>query len=188
MTAGRNSVSKKKDWQTPEKYVGAVKEMFGGAIQLDPCSSLYSIVNANVEYMLPEQDGLSMFWNYPTIYVNPPYGNDTERGTRIYDWLEKCVESNRIFQSEVIALIPVATNTAHWKKYIYGKAVSICFLYDTRLKFLVDGKNEGKGAPMSCAIIYWGKDYDRFYNIFIQYGAVVDIRNLIGIKIGSKIE
>lgn len=185
MTAGRQSVSKKKDWQTPKKYVDAVKDVFGGIISLDPCSSQYSIVNAEVEYMLPEHDGLSQIWNFQTIYVNPPYGNDTERGTRIIDWLRKCDQANSVFGSEVIALIPVATNTAHWKKYIYGKATAICFLYDTRLKFLVDGKDEGKGAPMSCAIIYWGNNFQRFFDVFIQHGAVVDIRNLQGIKVGE---
>jgi len=184
MTAGRKSVSKKKDWQTPQKYVDAVKEVFGGIIHLDPCSSEHSIVGAKVEYMLPDRDGLSEFWNYPTIYVNPPYGNDTERGTRIIDWLRKCEEANRVFESEIIALIPVATNTAHWKEYVYGKATAICFLYDTRLKFLVDGKDEGKGAPMSCAVIYWGKNFKRFFDVFIKYGAVMNIDNLRGIKIG----
>jgi hypothetical protein len=53
--------------------------------------------------------------------------------------------------------VPVASNTAHGKKYVYGKATGICFLYDTRLRFLIDGKDEGKGDPMSCAMIYWGK-------------------------------
>ena len=57
MTAGRKSVSEKKDWQTPQKYVDAVKEVFGGIIHLDPCSSQYSIVGAQVEYLLPKQDG-----------------------------------------------------------------------------------------------------------------------------------
>jgi len=186
MTAGRKSVSKKKDWQTPQKYVDAVKDVFGGVIHLDPCSSQYSIVQAEVEYMLPKQDGLSQIWNFPTIYVNPPYGNDVERGTKIIDWLRKCEEANRVFESEVIALIPVATNTAHWKKYIYGSATGICFLYDTRLKFLVDGKDEGKGAPMSCAVIYWGNNFERFFDVFIQHGAVMDIRNLHGVKISEQ--
>lgn len=186
MTAGRQSVSKKKDWQTPIKYVNAVKEVFGGVVHLDPCSSQYSIVNAEVEYMLPKHDGLSQVWNFQTIFVNPPYGNDPERGTKIIDWLRKCDEANKVFDSEVIALIPVATNTAHWKKYIYGKAAGICFLYDTRLKFLVEGKDEGKGAPMSCAMIYWGSNFQHFFNVFIQYGAVIDIRPLQGIKIGDQ--
>ncbi len=183
MTAGRQVVSTKKDWGTPQKYVDAVKEVFGGIIHLDPCSNLYSIVGAVVEYMLPTHDGLSQFWNFPTIYVNPPYGNDGKRGTKIIDWLSKCEEAHRVFQSEVIALIPVATNTGHWKKYIYGKATGICFLYDTRLRFLVDGKDEGKGAPMSCAMIYWGKNYPLFFDVFIQYGAVVNIENLHGANI-----
>jgi len=184
MTAGRQVVSTKKDWGTPQKYVDAVKEVFGGIIHLDPCSSPFSIVGAVVEYMLPDYDGLSLFWNFPTIYVNPPYGNDVKRGSKIIDWMRKCEEANRVFQSEVIALVPVASNTAHWKKYVYGKATGICFLYETRLRFLIDGKDEGKGAPMSCAMIYWGKNYSRFFDVFIQYGAVVNIENLHGVKIG----
>ena len=184
MTAGRQVVSEKKDWGTPKKYVDAVKEVFGGVINLDPCSSLFSIVEAKVEYKLPECDGLSQFWNFPTIYVNPPYGNDVERGTKIIDWLRKCEEANRVFQSEVIALVPVATNTGHWKQSIYGKATGICFLYDTRLRFLVDGKDEGKGAPMSCAMIYWGTNFPCFFDVFIKYGAVVNIESLYGVKIG----
>ncbi len=185
MTAGRQVVSKKKDWGTPQKYVDAVKEVFGGVIHLDPCSSPFSLVAAKVEYKLPECDGLSQFWNFSTIYVNPPYGNDLERGTKIIDWLCKCEEANRVFQSEVIALVPVATNTGHWKKFVYGKATGICFLYDTRLRFLVDGKDEGKGAPMSCAMIYWGQKFPRFFDVFIKYGAVVNIENLCGVKIGD---
>jgi hypothetical protein len=184
MTAGRHVISKKKDWGTPQKYVDAVKEVFGGVIHLDPCSSPHSIVGAVVEYMLPEHDGLSASWNFPTIYVNPPYGKDVERGTRISDWFRKCEEANRLYKSEVIALVPVATNTVHWKEYVYGKATGICFLYDTRLRFLIDGKDEGKGAPMSCAMIYWGRNFKRFFDVFIKYGAVVNLENLRGVRIG----
>jgi hypothetical protein len=86
----------------------------------------------------------------------------------------------------VLALVPVATNTGHWKKYVYGKATAICFLYDTRLRFLVNGEDAGKGAPMSCAMIYWGKNVERFNDIFIHFGAVVNIENLKGIAIGQR--
>lgn len=184
MTAGRKVVTEKKDWGTPKKYVDAVRKVFGGVIHLDPCSNKHSIVNAKVEYSLPKTDGLSQFWNFPTIYVNPPYGNDAERGTRIIDWIRKCEEANRVFGSEVIALIPVATNTSHWKDYIYNRASAVCFLYDTRLKFLENGKEEGKGAPMSCAMVYWGKNYKCFFDVFIKYGAVINLQPLHNIKIG----
>jgi len=184
MTAGRKVISTKKDWGTPQKYVDAVKEVFGGVIYLDPCSSSFSIVKAKVEYKLPDSDGLFESWDFPTIYVNPPYGNDKERGTKIINWIRKCEDANRVYQSEVIALVPVATNTRHWKEYIYGKATAICFLYDTRLKFLVDGKDEGTGAPMSCAMIYWGCNFQCFFEVFIKFGAVINIENLHGVQMG----
>ena len=188
MTAGRKVVGQSQDWGTPQKYVDAVREFFGGAIQLDPCSNRYSIVNSSVEYSLPKHDGLRESWKFQTIYVNPPYGINPEHGTNIKDWLRKCEEAHRLYQSEVIALVPVATNTGHWKKYIYGKATAICFLYDTRLRFLVNGKDAGKGAPMSCAMIYWGKDFERFSQVFIRFGAVVNIENLKGTVIGQASE
>ena len=81
--------------------------------------------------------------------------------------------------------MPVATNTAHWKNYVFGRATGVCFLYDTRLRFLVEGRDEGKGAPMSCAMIYWGKNYDGFFEVFMRYGAVLGLRPLYGKQIGE---
>lgn len=68
---------------------------------------------------------------------------------------------------------------------MYGKATAICFLYDTRLRFLVNGEDSGKGAPMSCALVYWGCEYDRFFEVFIRYGAVMNIEHLRGVKIAQ---
>lgn len=72
MSAGRKVNTTSLDWGTPEKYVDAVKEFFGGEIDLDPCSNCYSIVKARVEYILPKNDGLKDNWNFRRIYVNPP--------------------------------------------------------------------------------------------------------------------
>jgi len=184
MSAGRTINTLSQSWGTPHKYVEAVKTVFGEQIALDPCSNEFSVVNAKVEYRLPEHDGLKESWDYPTIYVNPPYGIDKERGTTIKNWLARCALAHEEHNSEVLALVPIATNTAHWKKYVFTKAKSICFLYDTRLRFLENGLDSGKGAPMACAMIYWGNNPNKFYDVFIEHGAVVDISNLIGEKIG----
>ena len=178
MTAGRTVIGLSRDWGTPEKYVAAVRQVFGGQIDLDPCSNKFSIVSAKVEYLLPTQDGLKESWRFQRIYVNPPYGSDAERGTRIRDWLARCAEAHEGFGSEVLALVPVATNTGHWKKYVWGAATAIAFLHDTRLKFLVNGRSTGKGAPMSCAMVYWGTGLVRFRQAFSEYGAVVDVRDV----------
>lgn len=185
MSAGRTVNSQSQHWGTPPKYVNVVKKFFGGEIDFDPCSNEYSIVQAKVECRLPKQDGLTIEWNYPRIYVNPPYGNDKERKTTIKHWLSKCSSAYEDFGSEVLALIPVATNTGHWKRSVWSKARAVCFLYDTRLKFLENGMDKGKGAPMSCAMVYWGDNYHAFFDLFIEYGAVIDIRNLHEVKISK---
>lgn len=185
MTAGRKVNTKSQNWGTPAKYVNAIKAFWNGRIDLDPCSNEYSIVHAATEYRLPEHDGLKESWNYPTIYVNPPYGADRLRGTTIKDWLARCARANVDYQSEVIALVPVATNTSHWKSYVFGQAEAICFLYDTRLRFLEDGVDRGKGAPMACCLVYWGDNYRRFAEQFMLYGAVTNISNLKNVRIGK---
>ena len=185
MTAGRNNAeSLSQNWCTPPKYVDAVRRFFSGSIALDPCSNRHSIVRAGVEYCLPETNGLTASWDYPTIYVNPPYGSDRNRGTTIRDWLRMCAETHTKHDVEILALVPVATNTRHWKQYVFGAATAVAFLYDTRLRFLVDGKDGGKGAPMSCAMIYWGPQYQRFEKIFLRFGAVVDVRHLHDKEVG----
>jgi hypothetical protein len=185
MSAGRTLNTLSQEWGTPEKYVNAVRDFFGGNIDLDPCSNKHSIVNARTEYRLPKHDGLRETWNFPSIYVNPPYGIDKEHGTSIKKWLCRCAVAYKEHKSEVLALVPVATNTGHWKNHVFGVATGVCFLYDTRLKFLVNGQNGGKGAPMSCAMIYWGKDFERFHASFRKFGAVVDLRPLQGKKFGE---
>ena len=184
MTAGRHVNATSQSWCTPYKYVEAIKLFWNGKIDLDPCSNEYSVVKAEVEYSLPDKDGLKESWDFPTVYVNPPYGADRQRGTTIKNWLAKCAEAHNNYNSEVIALVPVATNTSHWKKCVFGEADAICFLYDTRLRFLENGLDVGKGAPMACCLIYWGDNTERFTDIFIKYGAVINISSLKNKAIG----
>lgn len=184
MTAGRHVNTLSQSWGTPPKYVNAIKQFWNGHIGLDPCSNEYSVVHADIEYLLPKNDGLKEEWKSKTIYVNPPYGSDRERGTTIKDWLAKCVNSHKKYGADIIALVPVAPNTGHWKKFVFGQANAICFLYDTRLRFLENGQDVGKGAPMACCLIYWGTDIERFMEHFLEYGATVDISSLQSKNIG----
>lgn len=169
--AGMSVHSNSTDWNTPKKYIDAVYKVLE-IIDLDPCSNNTSIVNANNEFILPV-DGLKEEWDYKTIFVNPPYGRDYDRKTTIKDWIKKCYESNKKYNSEILLLIPVATNTTHWKEYIFGKASGICFLADTRLKFRINGSEDNKGCPTACAMIYFGSNYKKFNEVFSNYGYVI---------------
>jgi hypothetical protein len=73
MSAGRTVNSQSQSWGTPMKYVRAIKLFFNGSISLDPCSNEYSIVQAETEFMLPHNDGLTEDWNFPTIRMNYEY-------------------------------------------------------------------------------------------------------------------
>ena len=185
MSAGRKVRTQSQHWGTPDKYVSAIRNFFGGGISLDPCSNEFSIVGAATEYRLPMHDGLKESWDFPTIFVNPPYGLDHERGTAIRHWLQRCHLAHENYGSEVLGLVPVATNTGHWKKHVFGPATAVCFLYDTRLRFLVDGVDGGKGAPMSCAMVYWGRNYRRFSEVFREFGAVLNLAELKTVKSGK---
>ena len=168
MSAGRNAVSDKKDWNTPPKYIKVIEDVLG-KVDLDPCSNDDSMLDSIVKYSLPI-DGLKESWNYKKIFVNPPYGFNKENKTTIYNWIEKGVEANKKYGSEILYLIPVATNTKHFKKLIFENANGLCFLADTRLKFWSGGKEDKKGAPMSCCMVYFGDDYNKFKNILKEYG------------------
>lgn len=174
MTAGRQAVSIAKDWCTPPSIVSSVKATFGGAIDLDPCSNEHSLVGARREYRLPEVDGLRADWDARTIYVNPPYGSDPERGTRIMHWFQR-ITSAVAEGSEVIALVPVAPNTRHWKEHVFPRASAICFLSEPRVRFYIRGREDPKGAPMACAVVYWGPDWHSFGREFRRHGVVMPL-------------
>lgn len=172
MSAGRKNTSDKKDWNTPPKYINLIKDFFG-KIELDPCSNVNSFVDAETKYILPT-NGLNESWNFKTVFVNPPYGRNPDDKTSLYNWILKGVESAKL-GNEILYLIPVATNTKHFKTLIFKNATSICFLEDTRLKFWNNGNEDKKGAPMACCLVYFGNNHDKFLNVFNKCGKIFKI-------------
>ncbi len=167
MTAGRvNSLKNKDDWNTPTKIVEILYQ-FWSVIELDPCSNENSIVNAITNVVLPDDGLLYDYTKYKSIFINPPYGKG------ISNWIAKACIDN--IDNEIVLLIPVATNTSYWKRYIFNSAKAICFLFDSRLKFRANGNENNKGCPMACCLIYYGKDYNRFEQTFRQLGNIVKL-------------
>lgn len=174
MTAGRSVTTKSVCWGTPQEYLDSVRSVLG-EVTLDPCSNEWSIVNAAVEYKLPENNGLLDSWEYDTIFVNPPYGRCKESKTSIKNWIQRCSDS-AAQGSEVLALVPVATNTSHWKDIVFKTASAICFLSAPRVKFLENGVPSEKGAPMACAMVYWGAYPENFKAEFDKHGHTIITR------------
>lgn len=172
MTAGRSTISSSQCWNTPPNIAELVHKFF--VVKLDPCSNEHSIIQAENRYILPT-NGLKESWEYENIFINPPYGRDKERKTSIKDWFRKAIEAHSK-GSEIVMLVPVATNTTHWKEYVFNKATSICFISEPRVKFLIDGQLNTKGAPMACCVIYYGKHSQKFEEVFKELGNIVLMR------------
>lgn len=146
--------SGKSDWETPDDLMAALREGFGW-FDLDPCaveatkkahrhigpdSQGLSVIDGRA---IHSYDGLDHNWGLK-VYVNPPYG----RG--IGNWVEKCYhEVERSNADLVVALLPVATDTAWWRLYV-SQATEVRFLKG-RVHFVgADGP-----APFASAIVVW---------------------------------
>lgn len=199
-------------WCTPEWVLKACKKAVGtDQFSLDPCSNSTSIVHAKTEFRLPEKNGLHEEWNYPTIFVNCPYGTchvhktlntefegkwgDADKATKalyettsIEDWLFKCSQAQVEYNSHVLALIPATPETVGWRKWIWAYADAVCFV-KKRIKFIdpVTGKLCTQGFPKPHAIVYWGDNFKRFYDVMRDVGTVVPAGGLLDNMIQSLI-
>ena len=109
--------------------------------------------------------------------MNPPYGTDPIRGTRIADWFARITQAS-CAGSQIMALVPVAPNTQHWKQHVFPVASAVCFLYAPRLRFYLHGQEDPRGAPMACAVVYYGSDLRSFADEFRQHGAVISLSGI----------
>lgn len=184
MKAGRNAITIKKDWNTPLKYVDTAISFFnkiGYDIELDPATNEKSLIPAKIKYILPYNNGLNETWNVKTIWLNPPFGRDITNKTSLKDWVKKAYETNLYHNTEILMLLPCSLNTSHFQNIIFNaKMGGIVFLNDTRLRFLDASNNNNedkKGSPIGMCIVYFGKHYTIFNEIYKKYGKCFEIIN-----------
>lgn len=134
---------------TPSYVLDPVREVFGGSIDVDPCTTPENPVGATIFYTV-DVDGLAHEWGTGSVFVNPPYGKARE------PWVEKCIEAAGR-GARVILLMPAATDTR-----IFQRAVSCAddVLYvKGRLKFGVLRPNRRQvAASHPSALIGWNVD------------------------------
>ncbi len=168
--AGYIGTSKKTDWNTPAYLLDHCREAMGQEFDLDPCSNDTSLVRAKKSVILPE-DGLELNWiTYPNIFVNPPFGRDLKRGTSIKDWVQK-VSNTYTFSSaihNIFLLIPAAVDTKVWQDIIFKDGPHVCFIRG-RIKFV----GAEAHCPMPMAMVYYGREIDRFNDVFKTIGHVI---------------
>lgn len=196
--AGHIADSSNINWCTPKEILVAVRLLFNGDPDLDPCSNSHSLVNAKLSYSLPKVNGLLEKWNYSTVFVNPPFGkcyiNDklelllpkqykdlskeakkSYKRQTLFDWTKKCNDVWYYYQNEIVLLIPGAFETKHYQRIIYPNATAILYP-EGRVNYVIPGQTGTNSPPMNSALIYWGNKPDLFKQIFEFKGHVEVLR------------
>ena len=135
-------------WTTPSNVLERLYGVVGGRFGLDPCSPVRrgskAPVRARLRYVAAD-DGLSLPWSAPSVFVNPPYG----RGLRA--WIAKAHEETASGRADlVIALIFARPDTGWWHGHVAG--IADVWMLRGRLVF-GSGTNV---APFPSAIVIWG--------------------------------
>ncbi len=160
-TKGKTNKSLLSDeWYTPPHISELVIQVLL-PISLDPCADEGKHIRAVQHYTAPD-DGLIQEWN-GRVFMNPPYSQPSV-------WIKKLqaeFESGRV--TEAIILVPASTDTK-WLSAIL-KSQPVCF-WTGRIKFLDTNYKPRLSARQSHCLIYWGKNWERFKEVFDPYGVV----------------
>jgi len=154
--------SEKPEHYTPPEFLEAVCAVFGGAIDLDPCSNPgQPNVKARQRYTVAE-NGLLQPWA-GRVFMNPPYGRE------IGAWIEKLRnEWRRGEVDEAIALLPARTDTEWFEALTTDTGdLVVCFVRG-RLVFV---GNEDV-APFPSLAAYFGPKQDVFVDVFDALGSL----------------
>ena len=145
-------------WNTPPEFVGDVIKYFG-TLDLDPCCNDEDNPNVPARKVYTEKtNGLAHEWIADSVFMNHPYSNSKE-------WVPYAVSQYELGHAkEMILLIKLDVSTKWWRSVSQYSWIAI----NKRLKF-----GDGKGAaPFQSAIIYLGKNLDRFNEVFGKYGTL----------------
>ena len=145
-------------WNTPPEFVGDVLKYFG-TLDLDPCCNDEDNPNVPARKVYTEKtNGLAHEWIADSVFMNHPYSNSKE-------WVPYAVSQYELGHAkEMILLIKLDVSTKWWRSVSQYSWIAI----NKRMKF----GNGKSAAPFQSAIVYLGKDLDRFNNVFGKYGTL----------------
>lgn len=114
---------KNNEWETPPKLFAKLNKEFH--FTLDPCCSVRTAKCK--KFFTIKENGLRQDWAGEVVFMNPPYGGQTER------WLLKALRESRK-GAVVVCLIFSSTDRSYWHNIIFPFASQVRFL-NGRIKF-----------------------------------------------------
>ena len=152
-----NTGNRKDTWNTPPEFVGDVLKFFGGRVGLDPCSNSAEKPNVPADKVYTEEmDGLKQSWVADSVFMNHPYSASKT-------WIpHAAAQYENGNAKEMVLLIKLDVSTKWWRSIEKYPWIAV----NRRLRFGA----AASAAPFQSAIIYLGKDMDRFKEVFGKYG------------------
>ena len=156
-------------WNTPPEFVGDVLKYFG-TLDLDPCSNDEDNPNVPAKKVYKEiTNGLAHRWTSNSVFMNHTYSQSDK-------WIPYAVSQYELgYAKEMILLIKLDVSTKWWRSVSQYSWIAV----NERMKF-----GDGTGAsPFQSAIIYLGKNLEKFNTMFCKYGTLyapyyVPLKNL----------
>lgn len=191
--------SERQDWRTPDWFLELVRAV--APIGLDPATSMDNPTNARRYYATqPPGSALGFPWlgpdglraTWPVLppdeqeYTNPPYGPHLsgpiepdyeirKKGVLVgvgRGWAEKIATS----PNPGIALVPVRTETAWWRRLFYASDLVLFWSSEEhggRISFVnPDTGKPQTGSNLASTVFYRGPLTSRFAQVFSPHGTL----------------
>ncbi len=159
------------DWYTHPSVIEAVRELFGGSIDLDPFSCREANMTVRAErFFTAEVDGLVHTW-HGKLLVNPPWGGsgNTSVKRRAIEKLVRSYHAGTV--TEAVAVLNANATTTKWFAPLFE--FPMCF---PAYRIPHYGPGNAGGSPNSgTVLIYLGPHVHRFAHIFSRFGNIVQI-------------
>lgn len=127
----------KEDWLTPPEIIRAL-----GPFDLDPCSPMPRPWDTAAKHYTMADNGLMKEWE-GRVWMNPPYGNETER------WMRKLAH-----HGNGIALIFARTETKAFFPWVWGHASAFLWVKGRINFYTKEGRRGGTAGAPSVLIAY----------------------------------
>jgi DNA N-6-adenine-methyltransferase (Dam) len=166
-----NKNQKLNELYTPPRILDKVRDVFGGSIDLDPCSCAIAQKNVKAhQYFSQSQNGLAQKWT-GKVWINPPFS-----GGELVKWIDTILKKWSAHEArEIILLVPSYTETQNYQRLL-AFASAVCFVKG-RVKFL---GGVGMYAVTGTSIFYFGTASKRkkFIKSFSDLGVTLPIDHI----------
>lgn len=160
------------EWFTPPEILGPVRQLFGGEIGLDPCTTEGNPTKAR-RFYTEGIDGLTEPFNAcrrEDVYVNPPYGD------QLYRWIAKVAEEAELGH-RIVQLVSASSrwDQERWQR-IFSRELAAMLMPIGRVKFLDAEGNRWKSPPYPSLLFFYNLPVGRVHCCFEHLGKVVETR------------